>query len=234
LTIGYQNGVWHETGEDAMARLRLVIGNKRYSSWSLRPWLALKAAGLDFAEEVIPLYRVDSGPALARQGAAGKVPVLHDGDLTVWDSLAICEHVAELAPAAGLWPQDRAARAVARAAVAEMHSGFADLRQNCFMDAVERHDSPARRAAAAADMVRIDALWRQCRARFGAAGPYLFGGFTIADCFYTPVAVRWRGWGLDLSADGAAYAEALLARPHYREWLAAARAEPWVMGHLQA
>ena len=170
--------------------LTLVIGSKRFSSWSLRPWLALKAAGLPFDEVEIPLRQPDTKTRLRAVSPSGKVPLLCDGDLVVWDSLAICEHVAERAPAAGLWPDDSAARAVARAVSAEMHAGFPVLRQTCPMDL--SLDQPLAEIGPdlAAELDRLDALWSDCRARFGAGGPFLFGRFTIADAMYAPVVTR--------------------------------------------
>lgn len=215
-----------------MADLTLHIGNKAYSSWSLRPWLALRAAGLPFAEVVVPLRQPDTKDRILAVSPAGKLPVLRHGDLTVWDSLAICEYVAELAPAAGLWPDDAKARAVARAAVAEMHSGFQDLRRNLFMDLKRRHHGPDRVAAAAADTVRVQSLWRQCRERFGEGGPFLFGRFGIADCFYAPVCTRFTTWGVALEADSQAYVDAVLSHPAFREWQAGAEAETIEIDYL--
>ncbi len=215
-----------------MAELTLFIGNKAYSSWSLRPWLALRAAGLPFEEVVVPLRQADTGDRIRAVNPAGKVPVLRHGELTIWDSLAICEYVAELAPAAGLWPDDARARAVARSVAAEMHSGFQDLRRNLFMDLKRRHDALGRVAAAAADIARVQSLWRQCRESFGAGGPFLFGRFTIADCFYAPVTARFTGWGVAMDDVASAYVEAVQAHPAFREWAEAARAEPWEIDYL--
>ena len=212
-----------------MSDITLVIGNKSYSSWSLRPWLALRHAGIDFTEVVVPLRRPETKAEILRHNPAGKVPVLKHGALTVWDSLAICEYANELRPDAGLWPDDRAARAVARAVAAEMHSGFQDLRQNCFMDLRQERRSEARLKAAAGDAARVQALWRECRERFGAGGPFLFGRFTIADCMYAPVATRFRTWGFELDAAASAYVDAVYGHPAMRDWLAGAAAEPWVI-----
>lgn len=210
----------------------LVIGNKAYSSWSLRPWLALKQAGIPFQEVVVPLRQDGTRAAILAHNPAGKLPVLHHGDLVVWDSLAICEYVAELVPAAGLWPADAAARAVARSVSAEMHAGFQDLRRNLFMDLKQRHRAPDRIAAAAADIARIQALWADCRQRFGAGGPFLFGTFGIADCMYAPVCARLDGWGVDLAPETRRYVDAVLALPAVQAWRAAAEAEPWTIDYL--
>lgn len=213
--------------------LTLVIANKRYSSWSLRPWLALRAAGVAFQEVLVPLRMPETKQALLAHGPTGKAPVLKQGDLTVWDSLAICEYVAEQFPQAQLWPADARARAVARSVAAEMHSGFMDMRRNMFFDLGQVHDAPERVAAAEGDIARIQALWSDCRARFGAGGPFLFGHFSIADAMYAPVCVRLRGWkGVQLTDAGNAYIDAIFALPAMQEWVAAAGEEPWVIDYL--
>ena len=210
-----------------MSRLVLVIGNKNYSSWSLRPWLALRMAGLDFEEVRIPLYEPGSHDAILRHSPAGRVPVLRDGDVTVWDSLAICEYVAELAPQARLWPDDRAVRAHARSISAEMHAGFTALRTAMPMNLrIERATLAASPSAAVQDDVtRIIAIFEACRARHGAAGDFLFGRFTIADAMFAPVATRFRSYSVALPARAQAYADALFALAPMREWVAAGVAE---------
>ncbi|HYC05177.1 MAG TPA: glutathione S-transferase family protein [Azospirillaceae bacterium] len=210
-----------------MSDFTLVIGNKSYSSWSLRPWLALRQAGIAFDEVVIPLRTPETKAAILAQGPAGKVPVLRHGDLTIWDSLAICEYVAELRPEAGLWPEDRAARAVARSVSAEMHSGFQDLRANLFMDLRRERRSEERLAKAAADIARVQAIWADCRARFGRGGPFLFGRFSVADCMYAPVTTRFTTWGVELTPGSRAYVEAVQALPAFQDWKRAALAEEW-------
>lgn len=210
-----------------MSRLTLVVGNKNYSSWSLRPWLALRMAGLDFDEVRIPLYESDSHDAILRHSPAGKVPVLRDGDVIIWDSLAICEYVAELAPRAGLWPDDRAARAHARSISAEMHAGFAALRSEMPMNLrIERATLAAPPSAAVqADVARITAIFEKCRARHGAAGDFLFGRFTVADAMFAPVATRFRSYSVTLPPRAQTYADALWALAPMREWVAAGVAE---------
>lgn len=215
-----------------MSGYRIVIGNKAYSSWSLRPWLALRHVGVPFAEEVIPLYVDGSKAQILAHAPSGKVPVLLHGDVAVWDSLAICEYLAERHPEAGLWPTDPAARALARSVSAEMHSGFTDLRRNLFMDLKTKHDVPERRAAAAADVARIQALWADCRSRFGSGGPFLFGRFSIADAMYAPVCTRFETWGVAVSAEARTYMDAVLGLPAMRDWTDAARAEPWTIDWL--
>ena len=212
-----------------MSDLTLVIGNKTYSSWSLRPWLALKHTGLAFTETVIPLRQPDTAARIAAHSPSGRVPsLIHDG-LNVWDSLAICEYVAELAPDAGLWPAGRAARAVARAVSAEMHSGFVSLRSTMSMDLKRDRKGQGMTETTAADIARIEALWADARARFGkpAGGPFLFGAFTIADAMFAPVVTRLETYGVAVSPESRAYMDAVLALPAMREWIAAAKAEPW-------
>jgi len=208
-----------------MSEMVLVIGSKSLSSWSMRPWLALKAAGLGFREELIHFRRPDTAERIRAASPSGKVPLLRHGDLLVWDSIAICEYAAELAPDAGLWPADRAARAVARAASAEMHAGFAEVRRNLPMDLNNDRSGTPRTAQCDAEAARVQALWAGCRERFGAGGPFLFGTFTIADCMYAPVATRFRTYGVPLTPAAAAYCEAVLDHPLVREWYAAARME---------
>lgn len=217
----------------------LWIGDKNYSSWSMRPWLALRWAGIAFAERAIvlgPRYGRPN-PEILAVSPSGRVPALVLADATqIWDSLAICEWAAETAPDAGLWPQDRTARAVARAATAEMHSGFAALRQTYPMN-LRRKATPPRAdvSAAAADVARIEALWGDLRTRFGAGGPYLFGARPgIVDAFFTPVATRFRTYGVRLSGAAEDYAQALLANPDFRDWDAAAHAETTTIAETDA
>lgn len=209
-----------------MSALTLVIGNKNYSSWSLRPWLALRQAGADFTEELIGLRQPETRARILSYSPAGRIPVLIDGDVTVWESLAICEYVAELYPAAGLWPDDRAARAVCRSVATEMHSGFAALRQALPMDYRASLPLPELDEAVHDDIARIQAAWRTARRRFGAGGPFLFGRFSIADAMYAPVVTRFATYGVALDEVAQAYAAAILDLPAMQEWLAAARLEP--------
>jgi len=203
--------------------LTLVIGTKRYSSWSLRPWLAARWAGLAFDERLIELRRPETKAEILALSPSGKVPLLIDGAVKVWDSLAICEYLAELAPEAGLWPADPAARALARSISAEMHAGFPTLRQTCPMDVAL--DAPLAEIGEdlGREIARLDALWAESRTRFGAGGPYLFGARpTIADAMYAPVATRVRTYHLPLGPLAQAYADALLADPALRAWIDAA------------
>jgi glutathione S-transferase len=211
--------------------LQLIIANKNYSSWSLRPWLAMKVAGIAFDETLVSLDAPDFKRRLTRLSGAGKVPVLIDGDLRVWESVAIIEYLAEKFPAAALWPQDPAARAHARAIASEMHAGFLPLRRQLPMN-VRRPVIPrALEADAAADVARIDAIWSECRARFGAAGPFLYGAFGAADAMYAPVVWRFLTYAVEVSAPSGAYMRAIMALPAWGEWREAARREPWVLPH---
>jgi glutathione S-transferase len=212
------------TARPPSAELELVIGNMNLSSWSLRPWLALRATGHPFRERKILLDRPDSKAKLRAASPTGKVPVLIAGELVIWESLAICEALAEWFPEARLWPEDAGVRAVARSVAYEMHGGFPDLRREMPMNLrarIERVPS----AAVLADIDRIVALWGECRTRFGAGGPYLFGEFSVADCMYAPVVTRFRTYGVGLEEVAQAYCEAMLARPDLRAWYAGAALE---------
>lgn len=208
-----------------MSTLKLVIGNKNYSSWSLRPWLLLRHMEIPFEEVYIPLYQAESARSLAQWSPSGLVPALVDGDLTVWDTLAIGEYLNERFPALGLWPDDAADRAVARSVSAEMHAGFAALRQAMSMNIRARRPGKGRTPECLRDVDRILSIWNQCRARHAAAGPFLFGRFTLADVMYAPVVLRFRTYELALDGAARAYADTMLALPAMREWVAAAEVE---------
>jgi len=219
-------------GSIAMA-LKLIIGNKNYSSWSFRPWIALKVAGIPFDEEVISLYVEGSHAEILKRSPAGKVPILIDGqgerEVRVWESLAILEYLAERFPAAGLWPSDAAARAHARAVATEMHGGFVPLRRQCGMNFWR---PPAKReldADAQADVARIQEMWTEARTRFGAGGPFLFGKFSVADAMYAPIVSRFATYQIGVSAQVKAYMDAMIALPAWREWRRAALRETWVI-----
>jgi len=200
--------------------LTLVIGNKNLSSWSLRPWLVLRHLGLPFQEIKLTLDTPEFKVAVRRYSSAERVPVLLDGELAIWDSLAIAEYANELAQGKG-WPPDATLRAQARSISAEMHSGFAALRQCWPMRAVERLDVPLS-PAAVADVARIDEIWQACLRK---NGPWLFGEFSIADAMYAPVVLRFNTYGAKLSAVAADYARRVLDEPHLREWLREAQQE---------
>jgi glutathione S-transferase len=209
--------------------LKLIIGNKNYSSWSLRPWLAMKVAGIAFDEQVIPLYEPGSREQILKYSPAGKVPVLIDGDTHIWESLAILEYLAEKFPKSGLWPADARARGHARAVAAEMHAGFQALRKNCPMNLwlpVKKRPQPD---DVMDNVRRIDALWSDCRSRFAQSGPFLFGPFGAADAMYAPVASRLHTYDIAVSAVSRAYIDAILALPAFGEWRAAGLKETWIM-----
>jgi len=207
--------------------LTLVIGNKNYSSWSMRPWLALRAIDIPFEEVVIPLYT--DNPADKQRilsfSRSGKVPSLVDGDITVWDSLSIIEYAAERFPQARLWPEDRAMRAHARSISAEMHSGFMPLRNECGMNLHRPIGAIALSADAKANIARIEEIWRDCRQRYGSRGPFLFGEFTGADAMYAPVVHRFRTYAIEVGAEAKAYMGTMMALPAFREWTEAGLAE---------
>ena len=209
--------------------LLLLIGNKNYSSWSLRPWIAMKVAGIAFAEQVISLDAGDFQERVRKTSATGKVPALADGETQVWESLAILEYLAEKFPKAALWPAEQGARAHARAIAAEMHAGFTPLRRHYPMN-VKR---PVKRRAPTDEVVphigRIDAMWKDCRSRFGQGGPFLFGAFGAADAMYAPVVSRFHTYGVEVSPVSRAYMEAVMGLPAWAEWYAAAVQEPWVL-----
>jgi glutathione S-transferase len=209
--------------------LTLVLGNKAYSSWSLRPWIALKQAGIAFEEVVIPIYIEGSSEQIRKHSPAGKVPILKHGDVTVWDSLAIIEYAAEIFPKAGLWPEDPKARALARSISAEMHSGFVPLRKLCTMNTRKHYPNFALNPEVEADVARIEQTWTETRAAHGKGGPFLFGTWTAADAMYAPVVTRFKTYDVKLSGPARDYMEAVLALPAMREWYAAGAAETWVL-----
>lgn len=208
--------------------LHLVIGNKNYSSWSFRPWIAMTVAGVPFEETVVPLDDPDFKATVEVHSGTGKVPVLIDGDVRVWESLAIIEYVADKFPEARLWPADRVARAQARAVATEMHAGFAALRKALPMN-VSRPPQPTVLADDVRhDVARIEAIWRDCRKRFGAGGPFLFGTFGAADAMYAPVVSRFITYAVPVGPEARAYMEAVAALPAWIAWRDAALREPWV------
>jgi glutathione S-transferase len=210
-----------------MTVLKLYIGNRMYSSWSLRGWLVTRLSGAPFEAVNVSLNTIASDPRTGTFSPSGRVPVLHDGDVVVWDSLAIAESLAECH--SGMWPLDNAARAHARSIVCEMHSGFAALRNDMTMCVRERLDVRPWAPALVRDIERVTAIWETARARFGRGGAYLFGEFSIADCFYAPVAFRFRTYDVQPAGEAGRYLQALLAHPFVREWEAAALAETEVV-----
>jgi glutathione S-transferase len=207
--------------------LKLIIGNKRYSSWSMRPWLVLKQFGIPFEETLVPLYRSESREKTLAFSPSGKVPaLLHDGR-SIWDSLAIIDYLAELHPHLEIWPRDRDARARARSLSCEMHAGFTALRHDCPMNFGRPNLEIEVSAPARADVARIDAAWRDALARFGRGGPFLFGAFTAADAMFAPVVRRVENYGLALSGESQRYADAITAQPAWIEWAEAGAKEEW-------
>jgi glutathione S-transferase len=209
--------------------LHLVIGNKNYSSWSFRPWIAMKVTGIAFDEAVISLDAPDFKARVTALGGSGRVPVLVDGDVRVWESLAILEYLAEKFPAAGLWPHDPAVRARARALASEMHAGFVSLRRELPMNVARPIKSRALDPGAANDVARIDSIWRECRAEYGAGGAFLFGPFGAADAMFAPIVWRFHTYAVEVSEAARGYMRAMMALPAWNEWREAARREPWVL-----
>ena len=206
--------------------LKLVIGNKNYSSWSMRPWVALRASNIAFTEIFIPLYTGDADKQRILDFThSGKVPCLIDGDVTVWDSLAIIEYLAERFPEARLWPEDRASRAHARSISAEMHSGFAALRNECGMNLHRPVSAIALSADAKADIARVQQIWTECRQRYGKSGPFLFGAFGGADAMFAPVVHRFRTYAIAAAPEAQNYMDTMMALPAFAEWTAAGLAE---------
>ena|ERR1700694_349338 len=210
--------------------LKLVIGNKNYSSWSMRAWLALRASNIVFDEVFIPLYTgVADKQRILDLTRSGKVPALIDGDLTIWDSLAIIEYAAERFPDARLWPEDRAWRAHARSISAEMHSGFPALRNECGMNLHRPIGAVAMSAEARADIARIQQIWIECRTRYGRSGPFLFGSFGGADAMFAPVVHRFRTYAISVEPEVKAYMDTMMALPAFQEWTRAGLAETFVI-----
>jgi glutathione S-transferase len=214
--------------------LKLAIGNKNYSSWSMRPWLALRANNIAFEEIFIPLYTGDADKQrILDVSRAGKVPALVDGDLTVWDSLAIIEYLAERFPEARLWPEDRAARAHARSISAEMHSGFMALRNECGMNLHRPVKAVALSDDARANIARVQQIWSECRQRYGSSGPFLFGAFGGADAMFAPVVHRFRTYAIDVMPVVADYMNTMMAQPAFEEWTRAGLAETIVIERFE-
>jgi glutathione S-transferase len=209
--------------------LKLTIGNKNYSSWSFRPWIAMKAAGIAFEEEVISLNADDFKARVGKISGTGKVPALVDGEIQVWESLAILEYLAEKFPAAGLWPSQPHARAHARAIAAEMHAGFVPLRRHLPMNMWRPVKPRDLTPEAMANVRRIDVMWTDCRNRYGKGGAFLFGSFGAADAMYAPVVSRFHTYAVTVSATSQRYMADVMALPAWGEWYAAALLEPWVL-----
>ena len=207
--------------------LRLVIVNKAYSSWSLRPWLTMTHFGIPFEETVISMNRPETRGEILKFSPTGKCPALIDGDVIVWESLGIIEYLAESFPDLAVWPRDKAARALARSLANEMHGGFAALRNHCPTQFLRPVRKKALNEAVEADVARIEAAWDHARARHGAGGPFLFGAFTAADAMFAPVVNRFHTYDVDVGAPTRAYMAAVMALPAWKAWIAGAEGEPW-------
>jgi glutathione S-transferase len=222
-----------EQGYSRMA-LQLVIGNKNYSSWSMRPWLALRANRIAFDEVFIPLYTGDDDKKrILSFTHSGKVPALIDGDVTIWDSLAIIEYLAEGFPEARLWPEDRARRAHARSISAEMHSGFVALRTECGMNLHRPVGAITLSADAHANIARIQQIWIECRERYGKFGPFLFGAFGGADAMFAPVVHRFRTYAIAVEPEAQDYMNTVMSLPAFQEWTTAGLAETLVIERFE-
>ena len=214
--------------------LKLIIGNKNYSSWSFRPWIAMKVASIAFDEQVISLDAKDFKAQVTKISGTGKVPALVDGGVHVWESLAILEYLAETFPQARLWPADPQARAQARAVAAAMHAGFVPLRRELPMNMWRPVKPRQLTPEAAANVARIDAMWTDCRNRFGAGGPFLFGAFGAADAMYAPVVSRFHTYGVAVGPVSRPYMDAVMALPAWAEWRSGALAESWIVPEDEA
>jgi len=217
--------------------MKLIIANKCYSSWSLRPWLLLSAFEIPFEEVLIPFGPTFDDPdwkaKVRAHNPAGKVPALVDGDVKVWESLSIMEYIADKHPERAIWPRDRAARAFARNIASEMHAGFSALRNACPMNLGKRHAPKDRGPKVAADVARITAIWNEARSRWGAGdsagGPFLFGAFSAADAMFAPIATRLRSYSISVDPVSEAWCDAIYAHPAFNRWREAALAEPWIV-----
>ncbi|MBD2626901.1 glutathione S-transferase family protein [Trichormus variabilis] len=216
-----------------MTQLTLVIGNKNYSSWSLRPWLVMKHFNLPFQEIRVPLYTSDSLSQLQQYSPSGKVPVLLHDNETVWDSLAICEYLAETFPHLHCWPEDKSARILARSISAEMHSGFQTLRQNMSMNCRNKYPGKGLVSGVQQDIDRITDIWQECRQKFSVSGDFLFGNFTIADAMFAPVALRFVTYDVQIDPVSRDYVEAILSLPAIQEWITAAKSETEVISKFE-
>ena len=216
-----------------MADFTVVIGNKNYSSWSLRGWLMARIAGIEFEEILVPLDLPETAASIRKHSPSGKVPVLLHRGLAVWESLSIAEYLNDLKPEAGLWPAAVAARAHARSISAEMHAGFSDLRSNMPMNIRASYPGKGMTPGVRADIERITGLWRDCRKRFAGAAPkddgFLFGAIGAADAMFAPVVTRLRTFGVPIDKDAEAYCAAIMAYPAMKEWVDAAKNEPWLI-----
>lgn len=214
-----------------MAKLNLVIANKNYSSWSLRPWLAMAMAGLDFDETLILLDTPDTKKQIAEHSKAGRVPILRHGKIAVWETLAILEYLAETFPEKNLWPKTKAARAVARSISNEMHAGFSALRNACPMNLRRPQKPVMMNDAIKSDIARIEEIWRDCRKTYGKGGKFLFGKFCNADAMFAPVVTRFETYAIPVAKDTRAYMDEVLVTKAFQKWKSAALKESWIVPH---
>ncbi len=213
--------------------LTLVIANKCYSSWSFRPWILMRHLGIVFEEVVVPLAEPTTRDTLLQHTQSGKAPCLHDGDLTVWDSLSIIEYLAESVPEVPVWPKDRPARAVARSLAAEMHSGFMDLRAQLPMNMRRKVERLEPTPGAQADISRLEQAFAHARTNFGQGGDFLFGAFSAADAMLAPVVNRLHVYDVAVTPTTRAYMDRMMALPAWQEWNAQAREEPWTIAKYE-
>jgi glutathione S-transferase len=213
--------------------MQLIIGNRLYSSWSLRPWILMKALDLPFEETVIPLSTPETADLIRAEGGAGKVPILKDGDVTVWESLAIMEYLHDRFPGAGVWPTEIKARTHARVISNEMHAGFQPLRAACPMNLGAKLAFKAYGDDVAASVARVEDVWADARGRYGAGGSFLFGQFSAADAMYAPIVTRLNSYGWPVTPQSRVYMDAVLAHPAFVAWRDAALAEPWHLPHYE-
>jgi glutathione S-transferase len=211
--------------------LRLAIVNKAYSSWSLRPWILMRHFEVPFDETVIAMARPETRAEILKFSPTGKCPALRDGDIVVWESLAIIEYLAEKFSELPIWPRDRAARALARSLANEMHGGFTALRNHCPTQFLRAPRRIALTPEVVADVARLEAAWREARTRFGAGGPFLFGEFCAADAMFAPVVNRFHTYEIPVSRETRAYIEAIMALPAWKAWIEGAKGEPWRIDH---
>lgn len=214
-----------------MAKLHLIIANRNYSSWSLRPWLAMTMAGLEFDETLIQLDTPVMKKQIAEHSRAGRLPVLRHGGVSVWESLAILEYLAETFPEKNFWPKTKATRAVARAISNEMHAGFASLRNACPMNLRRPHKPIKMNDAIRADVARIEEIWRECRTTYGKGGKFLFGRFCNADAMFAPVVTRFETYAIPVAGDTKAYMDTVLSTSAFQKWKSAALKETWIVPH---
>ena len=214
-----------------MTKPHLVIANKNYSSWSLRPWMAMTMVGLDFDESMILLDTPVMKKQIAGHSPAGRLPVLHHGKITVWETLAILEYLAETYPEKNFWPKSRAARAMARAVSNEMHAGFSSLRNACPMNLRRAPKAVRMNEPIRADVARIEEIWRDCRKTYGKGGKFLFGKFSNADAMFAPVVTRFETYAIPVARDTKAYMDTVMATKAFQAWKSAALKETWIVPH---